>query len=73
MAKDSDDVSFIIKNMDDKQEGGELVMLVDENNMPILDEKKNPVGAPRKEVVDDKLWHRCSCVFVIDEENNFYV
>ena len=51
----------------------ELVMLVDEDNNPVLDNDGKMVGAPRQEVVDNKLWHRSSCIFITDEEGNFYV
>lgn len=74
IAKNTPD--FEIKNLNPESwqtSPSDLVMLVDALNNPIKNEAGQMLGTVRSEVVDDKLWHRSSCIFITDEEGNFYV
>lgn len=65
------EADFSIKHLDTNPE--DKIKIVDENNRPLLDENFLPVGASKHEVIENKLWHRCNRILVMDELGNFYV
>jgi hypothetical protein len=51
----------------------ELLLIVDDTNTPCFNPDGSLMGATRDIVNKDKLWHRCSSIFVMDEQRNFYI